>query len=202
MMEEMCPLFEEFCAIIGCDPNAPLVKHEDPGFGDLRLCPMVRQMEDTGCIGDIVLAETIRSLDRAALGFDDWMVSPIILQMGIDQTVPMAEDFSADSAITPSVTQAGLRAWVRDHHMVRPLPNPAGVQTSPEYRAWFIAVVWPVERPRRNALLSVLEGWVQADHEVETDEEIVLAPRTGETGESSAASDDSEDVTPRRRRDT
>ncbi|KDP29821.1 hypothetical protein JCGZ_19160 [Jatropha curcas] len=28
MMEEMCPLFEEFCAIIGCDPNAPLVKHE------------------------------------------------------------------------------------------------------------------------------------------------------------------------------
>ncbi|KDP47190.1 hypothetical protein JCGZ_19672 [Jatropha curcas] len=28
MMEEMCPLFEEFCAIIGCDPNAPLVRHE------------------------------------------------------------------------------------------------------------------------------------------------------------------------------
>ncbi|KDP25751.1 hypothetical protein JCGZ_23711 [Jatropha curcas] len=27
-MEEMCPLFEEFCATIGCDPNAPLVKHE------------------------------------------------------------------------------------------------------------------------------------------------------------------------------
>ncbi|KDP39403.1 hypothetical protein JCGZ_03685 [Jatropha curcas] len=72
MMEEMCPLFEEFCAIIGCDPNAPLVKHKDPGFGDLRLCPMVRQMEDMSCIGGIVLAETIRSLDRAALGFDDW----------------------------------------------------------------------------------------------------------------------------------
>ncbi|KDP20349.1 hypothetical protein JCGZ_06887 [Jatropha curcas] len=139
-MEEMCPLFEEFCAIIGCDPNAPLVKHEvkigyvrsfenlfqfsrpqaramivgdqkaillplidefsevhsddldrmrlrmralvfcllagflfnkDLGFGDLRLCPMIRQMEDMGCIGGIVLAETIRSLDRAALGFDD-----------------------------------------------------------------------------------------------------------------------------------
>ncbi|KDP36642.1 hypothetical protein JCGZ_07860 [Jatropha curcas] len=145
---------------------------------------MVQQMEDMGCIGGIVLAETIRSLDRAALGFDDWTVSPAILQvifrhtrvyllglthctwycasrvlrqMGIDQTIPIVDDFSADSAITPGVTRAVLRAWVRDHHMVRPLPNPAGVQTSPEYRAWFIAVIWPVERPRRTVLLSALE---------------------------------------------
>ncbi|KDP23848.1 hypothetical protein JCGZ_27152 [Jatropha curcas] len=217
----MCPLFEEFCAIIGCDPNAPLVKHEDLGFGDLRLCPMVRQMEDMGCIGGIAVAETIRSLDRAALGFDDWTVSPIILQkgsiiqvrlkdhlrvvtaptslpynpsqyrmrrilitypsidawtswlielgpneilwfiswynitrfiqasfrhtrvyllglthctwycasrvlrqMGIDQTAPLMDDISADSAIILGVTRAVLRAWVRDHHMIRPLPNP------------------------------------------------------------------------------
>ncbi|KDP22035.1 hypothetical protein JCGZ_02885 [Jatropha curcas] len=59
--------------------------------------------------------------------------------------------------------------------MVRPLPNPAGagVHISPEYRTWFIAVVWPVERPRRNALLSALEGWAQVDvdNEVGTDEE-------------------------------
>ncbi|KDP29592.1 hypothetical protein JCGZ_19358 [Jatropha curcas] len=359
MMEEMCPLFEEFCAIIGCDPNAPLVKHEvrieyvqsfeslfqfsrpqaramivgdqkaillplidefsgvhsddpdwmrlriralvfcllagflfnkDPGFGDLRLCPMFRQMEDMGCIGGIVLAETIRSLDRAALGFEDWTVSLIILQdhlqvvatptslpynpsqyrmrrilithpsadawtswliesgpnevlwfiswygitrfiqvsfrhtqvyllglthctwycascvlrqMGIDQTVPIMDDSLADSAITPGVTRAVLRAWVRDNRMVRPSPNPAGIQTSPEYRTWFMAVVWPIERPRRNALLSALEGWVQADadNEVETEEELVLALRTGEVGESSAARDDPEDVAPRRRRD-
>ncbi|KDP22922.1 hypothetical protein JCGZ_01921 [Jatropha curcas] len=79
--------------------------------------------------------------------------------MGIDHTVPIVDGTSADSAITPGVTQAVLRAWVRDHHMVRPLPNPTGVQTSPEYRTWFIAVVWPVERPRRTALLSALEGW-------------------------------------------
>ncbi|KDP21729.1 hypothetical protein JCGZ_03211 [Jatropha curcas] len=146
---DTCTVDQEFCAIIGCDPNAPLVKHEvkvgyvrsfeslfqfsrpqaramivgdqkaillplidefsevhsddpdrmrlrmralvfcllagflfnkDPGFGDLRLCPMVQQMEDMGCIGGIVLAETIRSLDRVALGFDEWTVSPIILQ--------------------------------------------------------------------------------------------------------------------------
>ncbi|KDP20509.1 hypothetical protein JCGZ_05324 [Jatropha curcas] len=58
--------------------------------------------------------------------------------------------------------------------------------------------------PRRNALLSSLEGWVQgdADNEVGTDEEIVLAPWTGEAGESSAARDDSEGVAPRRRRDS
>ncbi|KDP21994.1 hypothetical protein JCGZ_03134 [Jatropha curcas] len=69
---------------------------------------------------------------------------------------------------------------------------------------WFIAVVWPINRPRRTALLSALEGWVQADadDEVGTDEEIVLAPQIGEVGESLAARDDSEDVAPRRRRDT
>ncbi|KDP25688.1 hypothetical protein JCGZ_24169 [Jatropha curcas] len=88
--------------------------------------------------------------------------------------------------------------------MVRPLPNPVDIQTSPEYRTWFIAVVWPVERPRRTALLSALEGWAQvdADNEVGTDEEIVFAPRTGKVGESLAARDDLEDVAPRRRRDT
>ncbi|KDP22952.1 hypothetical protein JCGZ_01760 [Jatropha curcas] len=142
-----------FCLLAG------FLFNQDPGFGDLPLCPMVRQMEDMGCIGGIVLAETIRSLDRAALGFDDWTVSPIILQMGIDQTVPIVDGTSADSAITPGVTRAVLRAWVRDHHMVRPLPNPASVQTSPEYRTWFIAVVWPIERPRRTVLLSALENW-------------------------------------------
>ncbi|KDP35080.1 hypothetical protein JCGZ_11032 [Jatropha curcas] len=88
--------------------------------------------------------------------------------------------------------------------MVRPLPNPASVQTSPEYRAWFITAVWPIERPTRTALLSVLEGWVQvdADDEVGTSEEIVLAPRTGKDGQSLTAMEDSEDVAPWRRRDT
>ncbi|KDP31477.1 hypothetical protein JCGZ_15428 [Jatropha curcas] len=80
-----------------------------------------------------------------------------------------------------------MHSWTRSLSKVekinlgRPLPNPASVQTSPEYRTWFIAVVWPIERPRRTALLSALEG---------------------EVGESLAARDDSEDVTPRRRLDT
>ncbi|KDP21707.1 hypothetical protein JCGZ_03658 [Jatropha curcas] len=95
-------------------------------------------MEDMGCIGGIVLAETIRSLDRAAFGFDNWTVSLIILQ-----------------------------------------------------------------RPRRTALLSALEGWAQVgtDDMDGTDEEIVMAPRTGEVGEGLAPKDDIEDVAPHRRRD-
>ncbi|KDP46051.1 hypothetical protein JCGZ_13497 [Jatropha curcas] len=88
--------------------------------------------------------------------------------------------------------------------MVKTLPNPAGIHTSPEYRTWFMTVVWPVEKPRRNALLSALEGWTQADagDGIRTDEEIMLAPRTGEAGGSSTTGDDSEDVAPRRRRGT
>ncbi|KDP27649.1 hypothetical protein JCGZ_20111 [Jatropha curcas] len=41
-----------------------------------------------------------------------------------------------------------------------------------------------------------------ADDEVGTGEEIVLAPRIGEIGQSLPARDDSEDVAPRRQRDT
>ncbi|KDP22948.1 hypothetical protein JCGZ_01756 [Jatropha curcas] len=61
-----------------------------------------------------------------------------------------------------------------------------------------------LQGPRRNALLSVLEDWAQADadNEVGTDEEIVLAPRTSEVGDSLAARGDSEDVAPQKRRDT
>ncbi|KDP26143.1 hypothetical protein JCGZ_22930 [Jatropha curcas] len=88
--------------------------------------------------------------------------------------------------------------------MVRPLPNSADVHTSPEYRTWFIAALWPIERPRRTALLSALEGWAQVgtDDADGTDEEIVMTPRIGEVGEGSAPKDDTEDVAPRRRRDT
>ncbi|KDP26282.1 hypothetical protein JCGZ_22306 [Jatropha curcas] len=52
--------------------------------------------------------------------------------MGIDQTVPIMDDISTDAAITAGVTRAVLKAWVRDHRMVRPLPDPTSVQTSPE----------------------------------------------------------------------
>ncbi|KDP37876.1 hypothetical protein JCGZ_06383 [Jatropha curcas] len=233
MMEEMCPLFEEFYAIIGCDPNAPLVKHEVK-IGYVRsfknlfqfsrpqaramivedqkaiLLPLIDEFSEA-CPND---PDRMRLRMRALVSFRHTRVyllgfthctwycaSCVLRQMGIDQTVPTMDDISADSAITPGVTRAVLRAWVRDRHMVRPLPNPASIQTSPEYRTWFIATVWPIERPRRTTLLSALEGWVQADadDEVGTGEEIVLAPRTGE---SLTARDDLEDVAPRRRWDT
>ncbi|KDP24244.1 hypothetical protein JCGZ_26701 [Jatropha curcas] len=78
--------------------------------------------------------------------------------------------------------------------MVRPLPNPAGVHTSPEYRTWFIAAVWPIERPRKNALLSALEGWAQVgtNDADGTDKEIVMAPRRCKVGEGLAPKDDIE----------
>ena len=64
-----------FCLLAG------FLFNRDPAFGDLRLCPLVGDMEDFNCIGDLVLAETIQSLDRAVLDFLDWSVSPIILQV-------------------------------------------------------------------------------------------------------------------------
>src|ERR1043165_5918841 len=64
-----------FCLLAG------FLFNRDLGFGDLRLCPLIRDMEDFECIGGLVLAETLQSLDRAALGFEDWSVSPIILQV-------------------------------------------------------------------------------------------------------------------------
>ncbi|KDP35809.1 hypothetical protein JCGZ_10618 [Jatropha curcas] len=85
-----------------------------------------------------------------------------------------------------------------------PIATLRGVVIDWEYRTWFIAAVWPIERPRRTALLSVLEGWAQVDIDDAdgTDEEIMMAPQTGEVGEGLAPKDDIEDVAPRRRRDT
>ncbi|KDP31532.1 hypothetical protein JCGZ_15384 [Jatropha curcas] len=91
----LLPLIDEFSETRPDDPDRMRLRirafvfcllsgflfNKDPGFGDLRLCPMIHQMEDMGCIDGIVLAETIRSVDRAALGFDNWTVSLIILQV-------------------------------------------------------------------------------------------------------------------------
>ncbi|KDP37833.1 hypothetical protein JCGZ_06882 [Jatropha curcas] len=135
MMEEMCPLFEEFCAIIGCDPNAPLVKHEDPGFGDLCLCPMVREMEDMGCIGGIVLAETIRSLDRATLGFDDWTVSPIILQVWLKDHLQVV---AAPTSLPYNPTQYRMRRILITHPSTDAWISWL-IELGPNEVLWFIA---------------------------------------------------------------
>ncbi|KDP30304.1 hypothetical protein JCGZ_18240 [Jatropha curcas] len=70
-------------------------------------------MEDMGCIGGIVLAETIRSLDRAALGFDDWTVSPIVLQV-----------------------------WLKDHLQVVATPTLLPYNST-QYRMWRILITHP-----------------------------------------------------------
>jgi len=51
------------------------------GLGDLSLCLLFNQMEAGSCIGGLALVETFLSLDRAALGFEEWTVTPIILRV-------------------------------------------------------------------------------------------------------------------------
>ncbi|KDP45965.1 hypothetical protein JCGZ_11868 [Jatropha curcas] len=129
-------------------------------------------MEDMVCIGGIVLAETIRSLDRAALGFDDWTVSPIILQV-----------------------------WLKDHLQVVAARTLLPYNPS-QYRMRRILITHLSTDAWTSWLIDLGPNEADADDEVGTDEEIVLAPQTGEVGESSAARNDLEDVAPRRRRDT
>ena len=81
-------------------------------------------------------------------------------QMGIDQHVPKLDGIHIDARINPRVTKAILSAWVRDlRHLVRAIPNPTLVQTSPEYQDWLLADVYPIERIRRMNLLREVEDW-------------------------------------------
>ena len=186
----MCPLFEELCAIIGSDPNAPLVRNEikvghvrlfadtfnfslpkankmiansekvaliklvdrfrepnlddldymcycrralvfcliagflfnrNPGFGDLSLCPLLRQMEEGHCIGELLLAETIRSLERAALGFTEWTVTPLILQV-FSFSFYNPFSFLLHHLLTERIIQ---QIWLKDHlKVVAPSTRP------------------------------------------------------------------------------
>ncbi|KDP31500.1 hypothetical protein JCGZ_15420 [Jatropha curcas] len=183
---------------------------------------MIRQMEDMGCIGGIVLVETIRSLDRAALGFDNWTVSTIILQYRMRRiliTHPSTDAWTSwlielgPNEVLWYISWYDITRFIQ--LLLRVLPEPSlrpgleiitwlGPYLILPVFTWFIAAVWPIERPRRNALLSALEGWAQVgtDDADGTDEEIVMAPRTGKVGEGLASKDDIEDVAPRRRRDT
>ena len=86
-------------------------------------------------------------------------------QMGTDQTVPLLEGIHSDAPISAGVIRAVLNAWVRAHRLVRPIPDPTMVQTLPEYQHWLRTEVWPIERPRRIALLRQLEGWDEEDGE-------------------------------------
>ena len=96
------------------------------------------------------------------LGFthSTWYVATRVQrQMGIDQTVPLLDGIYQDAPITAGIVKAVLSTWVRDHRLVRSIPDPTLVQTSPDYQHWLKTMVWPVERPRRIALLRQLEGW-------------------------------------------
>ena len=61
------------------------------------------------------------------LGFthSTWYIATRVQrQMGIDQTVPLLDGIYQDAPITAGVVKAVLNAWVRDHRLVRSIPDP------------------------------------------------------------------------------
>ena len=66
-------------------------------------------------------------------------------QMGVDQTVPLLGGIHFDAPISAGVIRVVLSAWIRDHRLVRPIPDPTSVRTSLEYQRWLMTDVWPVE---------------------------------------------------------
>ena len=67
--------------------------------------------------------------------------------------------------------------------MVHPLTDPSQVQVTPEYRHWLKTEIWPMELPRKIALLRHLEKW---------DEEIpaVIAEKVRDKAEETLAKDE------------
>ena len=78
--------------------------------------------------------------------------------MGVDQGVPLPTGLAISAPITAGVVRVVMQAWVRRFDTIRPLPDPTLVRTTPEHRHWFITEVWPIEKPRRQAILQELEG--------------------------------------------
>ena len=76
-----------------------------------------------------------------------------------DQTVLLLDGVHFDALIPVEVIRVVLNVWARDHRLVRPIPDPTLVQTSPEYQHRLKTELWLVERPRRIALLPRCEGW-------------------------------------------
>ena len=64
------------------------------------------------------------------------------------------------------VIKVVMSALVRDHRLVCPIPDLTLVETSPEYQHWLRTEVWPIEGPRRIALLRQLEGWDDKEGEI------------------------------------
>ena len=70
-----------------------------------------------------------------------------------DQVVLLFDGVHFDAPIPVEVIRVVLNVWAMDHRLVRPIPDPTLVQTSPECQHRLKTEVWPVERLRRIALL-------------------------------------------------
>ena len=105
--------------------TAGFIFNRDPGFGDLELCPLVQQMEQGHCTGALVLAETIRSLDRTALGFEEWTVSPVFLQVHFLKPSLFLSFF----CLHPLIEKINQQIWLKDH--LRIIAPPVGPKYNP-----------------------------------------------------------------------
>ena len=122
--------------------------------------------------------------------------SRVLRQMGIDQTVPLLDGLRIDAPITSRMVKLVMRAWVRDHRLTRPLPNPTLARTSPEYDQWLKTNIWPVERDRRITLLGEIEGWGVGKEKDKVESAPTIVPELVEVRESSPEAEHA----PRRRR--
>ncbi|KDP33271.1 hypothetical protein JCGZ_13522 [Jatropha curcas] len=159
------------------------------------------------------IRKTIRSLDRAALGFDDWTVSPIILQVWLKDHLQVV---AAPTSLPYTPSQYRMRRILISDPTTDAWASWL-IELGPNEILWFIPwyninrFIQASSHHTRVYLLGLTHcTWYCASRilrqmgadEIGTGEEIVLAPRTGEAGQNSTARGDSEDVAPRRRRDT
>ena len=112
-----------------------------------------------------------------------YSVNRVMRQTGNVQPIPVIDGVDFDAPLSAGVVRTVLSAWRRDHGLVHPLTDPSQVQVTPEYRHWLKTEIWPMELPRKIALLRHLEKW---------DEEIpaVIAEKVRDKAEETLAKDE------------
>ena len=112
-----------------------------------------------------------------------YSVNRVMRQTGNVQPIPVIDGGDFDAPLSAGVVRTVLSAWRRDHGLVHPLTDPSQVQVTPEYRHWLKTEIWPMELPRKIALLRHLEKW---------DEEIpaVIAEKVRDKAEETLAKDE------------
>ena len=84
-----------------------------------------------------------------------YQATRVMRQMGHSQGVPPEGRFWESVPITASVATAIRAGWARGLNSIKP-GDGSGRETA--HVSWLIKAVWPIEKKRRVALLSEIEG--------------------------------------------